>query len=207
LRLSKSYVASLFLRAWVRTLRVEVEFLAEPTFPSIIAFWHGRMFLLPFVFRNYASRVSILISRHRDGEFVARLVEALGFSTVRGSTGRGKGGSKAFIEMVKLIKSGMAVAITPDGPRGPKEVVKQGIARLSIKTGAPIYPLTFSTNRGKKLNSWDEFLVPYPFSRCKVVLGKPVYPENYGEKELVKKVELELRKLTKICDGEMGWKV
>jgi lysophospholipid acyltransferase (LPLAT)-like uncharacterized protein len=109
--------------------------------------------------------------------------------------------------MVKLIKSGMAVAITPDGPRGPKEVVKQGIARLSIKTGAPIYPLTFSTNRGKKLNSWDEFLVPYPFSRCKVVLGKPVYPENYGEKELVKKVELELRKLTKICDGEMGWKV
>ena len=207
MRLSKPYIASFILRAWVKTLRIEVEFLAEPTFPSIIAFWHGRMFLLPFVFKSYASQVSILISRHRDGEFVARLVESLGFSTVRGSTGKGKGGDRAFLEMFNLLKSGKVVAITPDGPRGPREVVKPGIARLSKKTGAPIYPLTFSTNRGKMLNSWDRFLVPYPFSRCKVILGKPIYPENYGEKELVKKVELELQRLTETCDGEMRWKV
>ncbi|TCK05205.1 lysophospholipid acyltransferase family protein [Phorcysia thermohydrogeniphila] len=206
MRLSKPYVASLLLRAWVKTLKVEVEFLAEPTFPSIIAFWHGRMFLLPFVFRSYASQVSILISRHRDGEFATRLVEALGFSTVRGSTGKGKGGDRAFLEMVRLLKSGMSVAITPDGPRGPREVVKPGVARLSIKTGVPIYPLTFSCSRGKKLNSWDRFLIPYPFSRCKVILGKPIYPQGYEEEELVKKVELELQRLTETCDGEMGWK-
>ena len=207
MRLNKPYVASLFLRAWVKTLRIEVEFLAEPAFPSIVAFWHGRMFLLPFAFRRYASKVSILISRHRDGEFVARLVEALGFSTVRGSTGKGKGGDRAFLQMVNLLKSGKVVAITPDGPRGPREVVKPGIARLAKKTGVPIYPLTFSTGFGKKLGSWDEFLVPYPFSRCKVILGEPIFPQKYEEEELVKKVELELQRLTKTCDGEMGWKV
>jgi lysophospholipid acyltransferase (LPLAT)-like uncharacterized protein len=188
-----------------KTLKVERVFLSQPEFPSIVAFWHGRMFLLPFALKDYAERVSILISRHRDGELVARLVEKLGFKTVRGSTGAGKGGERAFFEMMTWLKRGGVVAITPDGPRGPREKVKPGIAKLAFKAKVPVYPLTFSANRGINLNSWDRFLIPLPFSKCKVVLGEPIYPENFkSEEEMRKEVELRLKELTFKADkGEV----
>ena len=186
---------------WVKTLRVEVEFLSPPQFPSIVAFWHGRMFLLPFALKNYAERVAILISRHRDGELIARIVEKMGFKTVRGSAGRGKGGDRAFKEMVKLIEKGYTVAITPDGPRGPREVAKPGVAKLAMKTGVPVYPLTFSANWKFNLNSWDRFLIPYPFSKCRVILGEPILPQNFpSEEELRKEIELKLKKLSESAD-------
>ncbi len=186
---------------WVKTLRIEVEFLSPPQFPSIVAFWHGRMFLLPFALKNYAERVAILISRHRDGELIARIVEKMGFKTVRGSAGRGKGGDRAFKEMVKLIEEGYTVAITPDGPRGPREVAKPGVARLAMKTGVPVYPLTFSANWKFNLNSWDRFLIPYPFSKCRVILGEPVLPQNFhSEEELRREIELKLRELSERAD-------
>ncbi len=189
----------------VKTLKVEVEFRTPPKFPSIVAFWHGRMFLLPFALQNYASKVAILISRHRDGELIARLVERLGFKTVRGSTGKGKGGSKAFLKMLKLLEEGNAVAITPDGPRGPREVVKPGVVKLSMTTGLPVYPLTFACNRYKELSSWDRFVVPYPFSKCKVLLGEPLKPEDFTKEEEMKKgLELRLKELTK--EAERGIK-
>jgi len=189
-------------KALIKTLRVEVEFLAPPAFPSIVAFWHGRMLLLPFALRDYADKVSILISRHRDGELVAELVERLGFKTVRGSTGRGKGGSKAFLEMVNLIKRGEVVAITPDGPRGPREKVKPGAIKLSMVTGAPIYPLTFGCTGEFHLNSWDRFTIPRPFSKCRVILGEPLRPEEFkSEKEMAERLELTLKELTQKATG------
>ena len=189
-------------KALIKTLRVEVEFLAPPAFPSIVAFWHGRMLLLPFALRDYADKVSILISRHRDGELVAELVERLGFKTVRGSTGRGKGGSKAFLEMVNLIKRGEVVAITPDGPRGPREKVKPGAIKLSMVTGAPIYPLTFGCTEEFHLNSWDRFTIPRPFSKCRVILGEPLRPEEFkSEKEMAERLELTLKELTQKATG------
>ena len=194
----------------VKTLRVEVEFLSPPKFPSIVAFWHGRMFLLPFALKEYAPKVAILISRHRDGELIARVVEKLGFKTVRGSTGPGKGGEKAFLEMLKLLEKGYVVAITPDGPRGPREVAKPGIAKLALKSGLPVYPLTFSAKSSLKLNSWDKFLIPYPFSKCKVILGEPINPEDFmnhnSEEELRKTIEFKLKQLTEKADREVLWK-
>ena len=200
--LSRHSGVLLLVKALVKTLKVEVEFLHQPVFPCIVAFWHGRMLLLPFALKDYAPKVHILVSRHRDGELVAGIVERLGFSTIRGSTGKGKGGDRAFAQMLNVLKRGDVVAITPDGPRGPAEVAKPGVAKLSMLSGAPIYPLTFSASKGTKLSSWDGFLLPYPFSRCKVVLGKPIYPEG-SEDELAKRVELELKKLTRSCDGEV----
>ncbi len=190
---------------WVRTLRIEKIFLSEPKFPSIVAFWHGRMFLLPFALKEYSDRVAILISRHRDGELISNIVEKMGFKTIRGSTGVGKGGERAFLRMVDWLEKGGVVAITPDGPRGPVEVVKKGTAKLSMKTGVPIYPLTFSSSRKIHLNSWDRFLIPLPFSRCKVVLGEPILPEKFKDEEsLRKEVELKLRSLTRKVDrGEL----
>ena len=185
-----------------KTLKVEVEFLSPPTFPSIVAFWHGRMFLLPFALQNYAEKVAILISRHRDGELVAELVERLGFKTVRGSTGRGKGGSAAFLKMVELLEKGYAVAITPDGPRGPREKVKPGVVKLSKLTGIPIYPLTFGCTKEFHLKSWDRFAIPKPFSKCRVILGEPLKPEDFkSEEEMAERLELILRELTEKASG------
>ena len=205
MRLSNPELLYTLSSLWVKTLRVEVEFLAPPQFPSIVAFWHGRMFLLPFALRSYAEKVAILISRHRDGELIAQIVEKMGFKTVRGSAGKGKGGDRAFKEMVKLIEKGYTVAITPDGPKGPREVVKPGVAKLSMKTGTPVYPLTFSANWKFNLNSWDRFLVPYPFSKCRVVLGNPIDPARFqNEEELRKEIELNMKKLTeKVERGEV----
>lgn len=201
MRLSKPEIIYALSSLWVKTLKVEVEFLSAPKFPSIVAFWHGRMFLLPFALKEYAEKVAILISRHRDGELIAQIVEKMGFKTVRGSAGKGKGGERAFKEMVKLIEEGYTVAITPDGPKGPREVAKPGVAKLAIKTGVPVYPLTFSANRKFNLNSWDRFLIPYPFSKCRVILGEPVNPENFkSEEELRKEIELKLKELTEEAD-------
>jgi lysophospholipid acyltransferase (LPLAT)-like uncharacterized protein len=181
----------------IKTVRIEKVFYSQPSFPSIVAFWHGRMFLLPFALREYADRVAILISRHRDGELASELVSRLGFKVVRGSTGRGKGGARAFLEMLKLIENGFTVAITPDGPKGPREVVKPGIARLSMVTGAPVYPLTFGCKSCFTLNSWDRFKIPKPFTKCKVLLGEPIKPGDFKEeKELQKTIELKLKELT-----------
>ena len=201
MRLSKPELIYALSSLWVKTLRVEVEFLSTPEFPSIVAFWHGRMFLLPFALKEYAEKVTILISRHRDGELIAQIVEKMGFKTVRGSAGKGKGGERAFKEMVKLIEEGYTVAITPDGPKGPREVAKPGVAKLALKTGVPVYPLTFSANWKFNLNSWDRFLIPYPFSKCRVVLGKPIRPENFkNEEELREEIELKLKELTEEAD-------
>ena len=201
MRLSKPELIYTLSSLWVKTLRVEVEFLSAPEFPSIVAFWHGRMFLLPFALKEYAEKVAILISRHRDGELIAQIVEKMGFKTVRGSAGKGKGGERAFKEMVKLIEEGYTVAITPDGPKGPREVAKPGVAKLALKTGVPVYPLTFSANWKFNLNSWDRFLIPYPFSKCRVVLGKPIRPENFkNEEELREEIELKLKELTEEAD-------
>ncbi len=204
--MSREGLLAYFLKWWVKTLRINVEFLSPVQFPSIVAFWHGRMFVLPFVFERYAKKVSILISRHRDGEFVAKLVERLGFKTVRGSTGKGKGGERAFLEMVKVISKGEVVAITPDGPKGPAEKVKKGIVKLSMKTGVPIYPISFSAKPCYRFNSWDKFMLPLPFSKCVVKVGKPLYPEQLSEDEFKEKIELELKRLTDLCDEEAGWK-
>ncbi len=204
--MSREGLLAYFLKWWVKTLRINVEFLFPVQFPSIVAFWHGRMFVLPFVFERYAKKVSILISRHRDGEFVAKLVERLGFKTVRGSTGKGKGGEKAFLKMVKVLSKGEVVAITPDGPKGPAEKVKKGIVRLSMKTGVPIYPISFSAKPCYRFNSWDKFMLPLPFSKCVVKVGKPMYPEQLSEDEFKEKIELELKRLTDLCDKEAGWK-
>ncbi len=198
--LGKEFLLLTVSKLLVKTLKVEVEFLSPPSFPSIVAFWHGRMFLLPFALKEFSDKVAILISRHRDGELIANIVEKLGFKTVRGSTGKGKGGERAFLQMLKLLKEGYCVAITPDGPRGPREKVKPGVVKLSLTSGIPIYPLTFACSSCFTLSSWDKFKIPKPFSRCKVLLGSPLRPEDFSsEEEMGLKLEKELKSLTEIA--------
>lgn len=111
--------------------------------PVIIAFWHGRQIMMPLCYGG--ARLSILISQHRDGELIHRIVRRFGFETVRGSTTRG--GVRALRQMARLGRSGVDLAVTPDGPKGPRCVAQAGVVELAKLTGLPIIPLTFSASK------------------------------------------------------------
>ncbi len=109
----------------------------------IIAFWHGRQLMMPLAYRG--SRAHVLISRHRDGELIHRIVRRFGLHSVRGSTTRG--GAAALRQLIRLGRSGVDLAVTPDGPRGPRQVAQIGVIQLAKATGLPIVPLTFSCTK------------------------------------------------------------
>jgi lysophospholipid acyltransferase (LPLAT)-like uncharacterized protein len=167
----------------------------------IAAFWHQRLLMMPFL--PHKGRVGMMISRHRDGEFIARAVRLFGIDSVRGSTTRG--GAAALRGMVRFFESGAHLAITPDGPQGPRHVVQRGVIELARLTAAPIIPVAYSASRKKIFNSWDHFILPLPFCKVIYVYGEAIFiPRNLSEKELEEKrllVEDRLRQVTAEADG------
>ena len=115
--------------------------------PIIIAFWHGRQLMMPLAYRGRAA--SILISQHRDGEIIARIMKYFGFGTIRGSTTRG--GTQALRQLLQAGKQGRDLVVTPDGPKGPAQKVQTGTLFLAKVTGFPIVPLTFACSKKKSL--------------------------------------------------------
>jgi lysophospholipid acyltransferase (LPLAT)-like uncharacterized protein len=109
----------------------------------IIAFWHARQLMMPLTYRG--TEAHILISRHQDGEIIARIVGRFGLKAVRGSSTRG--GVEALRELIRLGRSGVDLVVTPDGPKGPAQVAKMGVIQLARATGLPILPLTFSCSK------------------------------------------------------------
>jgi lysophospholipid acyltransferase (LPLAT)-like uncharacterized protein len=166
----------------------------------IFAFWHSRQLMMPLAYRG--AQIYILISRHRDGELIRRIVSRFGFRAVRGSTTRG--GAAALRELVQLGRSGADLAITPDGPKGPRQVAQMGVIHLAKATGLPIVPVTFSCSKKKLFSSWDRFLVPYPFGRGLFRMGEPMWvtPQASAEEMEAKRRELEsvLNRLTAEAD-------
>ena len=149
----------------------------------IFAFWHGRLLMMPFAYPGKPA--AILISQHRDGEYISRIAKIFGFQVIRGSATRG--GVRAFKQMIRAIKGGLNVVITPDGPKGPRARVKSGVIELAKLTGAPIVPVSFSASRRRFLKSWDAFLLPLPFSRAVYIWGEPIYVDSMATKEEVTK--------------------
>jgi lysophospholipid acyltransferase (LPLAT)-like uncharacterized protein len=141
--------------------------------------------MMPFVYPEKAA--TILISQHRDGEYISRIAEVLGYHVIRGSATRG--GVRAFKQMIRALKDGMNLVITPDGPKGPRGKVKSGVIELAKLTGAPIVPVTFSAAHRRFLKSWDAFLLPLPFSRAVYIWGEPIYVEPMATKEEVAKYQ------------------
>ncbi len=138
---------------------------------AIVAFWHGRLLMMPFVYPGQPA--TILISRHRDGEYITRIAQHLGFDVVRGSATRG--GAAAFRQLLEALHSGRHVVVTPDGPKGPARRVKSGVIELSRLSGMPILPVGFGAWPRRFLPSWDRFLVPSPFAHGVYVWGEPIY--------------------------------
>jgi lysophospholipid acyltransferase (LPLAT)-like uncharacterized protein len=164
--------------------------------PYIHAFWHDQLLLMPYAYRGRG--ITILISRHRDGEYIARTMERFGFHTTRGSSTRG--GARGLLAAVRRVREGYDLGITPDGPRGPRHRVQAGVIEAARLTGCPILPVTFACSRAWRLRSWDRFLVPKPFGRGAFVYGTPLsVPRSAPPPErerLRERLEAELEALT-----------
>lgn len=154
--------------------------------PILFAFWHNRLFTMPYFYRHYRpqSRVKVMISRSRDGQVISEIIARFGMETSRGSSS--KKGAEAFREIVRHVKeNNYDAAVTPDGPRGPKYQLQDGILTLSQLTGCSIVPVTVEYARKYEFRSWDRFQVPFPFTRCVLTLGAPIQvPPSCSEEEL-----------------------
>ena len=149
--------------------------------PVIFTLWHGR--LLPCTHFHRHQGVVTLISQHRDGEYITRSVRRWGYTAVRGSTTRG--GLEALRELIQHVRQGRSLAITPDGPRGPREKMKPGPVLIAQRTGAPIIPVVSGANRASYFGGWDRFLIPHPFARLQIAYGEPVFvPRRVSEDEI-----------------------
>ncbi|MEX0907748.1 MAG: lysophospholipid acyltransferase family protein [Gemmatimonadota bacterium] len=138
--------------------------------PVIFVLWHGR--LLPLAYLHRGQRVYGLVSLSADGEYIARVLQHWDMTMVRGSSSRG--GDTAFREMVRVVRAGHSMSITPDGPRGPLQQIKPGVLQLAQLTGAPLIPVAAAATRAWWFESWDRFLVPKPFARIAVSYGEPM---------------------------------
>jgi lysophospholipid acyltransferase (LPLAT)-like uncharacterized protein len=146
-----------------------VKRLREEKVPVVFTLWHGEM--LPLLWHHRNQGVAVLVSEHKDGEIIARVLEWMGYALIRGSTSRGAG--RALLGLVSALKSGNDVAITPDGPRGPRHKFAPGAAVAAHRADAPIIPTVAHVDRFWRMSSWDGFIIPKPFARVTVAYGVP----------------------------------
>jgi lysophospholipid acyltransferase (LPLAT)-like uncharacterized protein len=198
------------LLAWTWRLTIENEEAIEGPRRRgervVYAFWHNRM--LAFVRSHRGRGVAVMVSRHGDGEIIARLIEKLGFATVRGSTTRG--GAAALRGLVARAAEA-DVAVTPDGPRGPRYRLQPGIVLLASLAGRRIVYGSYACARAWRFGSWDRFMVPKPFARVVIRAADPlaVAPglDERGLEEARRDLEGRLRRVTAELDREVAGEV
>ncbi|PPR10080.1 MAG: hypothetical protein CFH41_02135 [Alphaproteobacteria bacterium MarineAlpha11_Bin1] len=173
--------------------------------PFIACFWHGRMLMIPNAW-IYKAPVRILISQHRDGVFISRTLKHLGVGTISGSSS--KGGGSALIGIVRALKRGEYIGITPDGPRGPRMRAAPGAISAAKLSGAALLPITFSASRCRIFFSWDRFVLPFPFTRGVVRIGHPIEVPRDADESLTEQTRQTLERvlidLTMTLDSELG---
>lgn len=137
---------------------------------GIYALWHAQQ--LPLTLRHRSENIAVIVSQHRDGEIISRMVEGIGYRTIRGSSTRG--GSKALHEFSRAASEGHSLAITTDGPQGPPRKCKPGAILAAARTGLPIVPAAAAAVHAWTFNSWDRFFVPKPGSIVYLSYGEPI---------------------------------
>lgn len=174
---------------------------AHPEFrgPALFLFWHE---YIPFLFylRGHCN-ISMLLSQHADAEWLSQAARHMGFGTVRGSTKRG--GAAALLELSRRGKS-QNLAITPDGPRGPRRQLKQGAIYLASRAQIPIVAIGLGYDRPWRMNSWDRFAIPRPFSRARGIVSPPLQIpadiDRDGVEHYRRSVEATLNELTETAE-------
>jgi len=175
------------------------DLVSDRTKNAIFVFWHNRMFFMTYLMKiRYVARGHRLVvfsSYSKDGEIMTRLESSLGTSVIRGSTS--KGAIKGLINLLRKVRTGYSPVITPDGPRGPKYEVQDGLLFMAQKTGLPVIPVSWNADRVHRFKSWDSFMVPLPFAHVNVTYGQPVIAQAGEDKEsLRRRIKDALMKIT-----------
>ena len=174
---------------WRRVGQEHLDRLEAAHQPYILAIWHGRILTTMLAWRDKG--LVSLVSENFDGEWIARLSAHFGFGAVRGSSSRG--GARVLIQAKRELEHGHSLLITPDGPRGPRQVAQPGAVWLAGATGCPILPVRLTASRFRTTRSWDRHLVPSPGAVVTVVIGAPIEVPHCADAALLesKRVELE----------------
>jgi lysophospholipid acyltransferase (LPLAT)-like uncharacterized protein len=157
--------------------------------PGIYVFWHRCVFSGTYHFRNRG--IVVMTSRSIDGEYIARIIEKFGYGAARGSSSRG--GVRALLAMHRDIEAGRTVAFTIDGPRGPRFVAKPGPVLLARNTQVAIMPFHIAVQRAWVLNTWDAFVIPLPFSRALVRIGKLIHVPPAADSAAMERYHAEMQ--------------
>ena len=178
-----------------------------PDQPVIAVFWHSRVMQMteswPMV-----KPLAMLQSPHPDGKVIARAIQRLGFRTIWGSSTKGKGGAAGLRNLIKALRGGVSIGVTPDGPRGPRMRLGPGVVAAARMSGAPVVPGAWNTRHRKALGTWDRMLLARPFSRGVVLWGEPVHvpktltPEEFEDYRLL--IETRLIEITNQADLHFG---
>jgi len=205
-----TWLASALVRAVGATWRIE-RIGVDPTESSdparerfIFAFWHSQ--LVPLVYSHRDRDAAVLVSRHLDGQVITRILERLGFHTARGSSTRG--GDEGLRGLLAHAQVGRDLGVTPDGPRGPAEVVKPGVVYLASRSGLPVIPISAASRPSRRLRSWDGLRIPAPFARVRIETGAPLripsMLDEAAEERWRLRLESELRELTTRVRSAIG---
>jgi len=167
--------------------------------PIIVTFWHNRLMMAPFITRPVKKlypdyKMMTLASEHGDGRFVGRVMEKFGLISILGSTNDGRKSSRgisisALRTLVKGLKKGYALGITPDGPRGPNQKINGEITHIAKLSGANIVACSYSSSKMKEFNSWDKFKVPLPFGKLCFYFDEKVLCLDTGDENTKKDLE------------------
>lgn len=171
---------------------------------SVIAFWHDRILLTTFYFRG--DDAAVMVSKSLDGEYMTRTAQRFGYGVVRGSSSRA--GASALIKMIRLTSQGIRMALTVDGPRGPRHKAKRGAIVLARDAGVPVIPVSAEVRSAWILKNWDRTVIPKPFSRAVVFVGEPVIVPEDADKVVIEEKRRELeRKLDELATLGKEWRV
>lgn len=173
--------------------------------PFLGCFWHGRMMLVAPTWPREIP-VEVLISRHGDGRFISTVISHLGMGTIEGSTSRGA--VTALRGVIRTLRSGRIVAITPDGPRGPRMRAAGGLVLAAAVARVPVIPVSAAISHCQVLRSWDRFILPLPFGRGVIVWGEPILLPSSTDHDTLETgrlaIETALNRLSDEADRRMG---
>jgi lysophospholipid acyltransferase (LPLAT)-like uncharacterized protein len=198
------------LRTVAKTIRFREEdrtgyFGGNPEPKMIFAIWHNRLSLSAILYQRYVQkfvperRMAAMVSASKDGGLLAKIMEGFGLEPVRGSSSRR--GGQALVELTTCAERGYDLALTPDGPRGPRYEAQEGVITTAQITGLPIVPVSYHLNWKIRVNSWDGFQIPLPFAHCSVIMEKPLFvPREISDEQREmyrKQLEQSLREISR----------
>ena len=185
--------------------KLNIDSLCKENESFIYAFWHDQLLMCPFTWKNNFD-ILVLISKHKDGDIISKVISYLGFKTIRGSTSKpgkimNKGGFIAAKQILSSLKNNICVGIAPDGPRGPRHEVSDGIINIARMSNKKIIPVALGFRSKWTLNTWDKFIVPKFFSKINVAWGEPIeiINEDNSQYQILLKDKLDL--LTKTVNS------